>query len=254
MKNEVVVSKKDSVLEVRLDRPEKRNALTQAMYRSLAEALEGAAEARDVRAVLLGGNGDVFCGGNDVADFLGGLGDGEPPVLRFLKALVGFPKPIVASVGGAAIGIGTTMLLHVDLVYASTTAYLQTPFASMGLVPEAASSLLLPQRVGHAVAAEMLMLGARVDAVRAKEVGLFNDVLPKNDLEAHARAKAEEVARWPGRAMRLTKSLVRTDREAVLARMGEEAKHFVECLASPEAREAFTAFLERRKPDFSKFE
>jgi enoyl-CoA hydratase/carnithine racemase len=251
--SDVIIEKAGAVVELVLDRPKKKNALTHAMYSSLADALDAAALDDGVRAVLVGATGETFCAGNDVHDFMAGFsGDGPPPVLRFIQTLVRFPKPIVAAVHGAAVGIGATMLLHCDLVYASETARLQLPFVTMGLVPEAGSSLLLPLRVGRAVASEMALLGAPVDARRARELGLVNDVVAAAELRLRARARAEDLARLPPRALRAARDLMRGDPAALGARIAEESARFFECLGSPEAREAFTAFLERRPPDFSR--
>ena len=188
--SDVKTESKDGVLEIRIDRPKKKNALTIAMYAAMVEALEGAAKDPAIRAVVFTAEGETFTAGNDVVDFMNGLGDGEPPVLRFIRLLATYEKPLVAAINGAAVGLGTTMLLHCDLVYASDTARLITPFVSLGLVPEAASSLLLPQRVGAAVAAEMLLLGAPLGAERARELGLVNEIVPAGELRATALARA----------------------------------------------------------------
>jgi enoyl-CoA hydratase/carnithine racemase len=250
---EVLVSRSGGVVEVCLDRAAKKNALTGAMYQALTDALTAAAADDEVRAVLLTANGETFCAGNDIADFLEPRPDFQAsPPQKFIGALIQFPKPLVAAVHGAAIGIGTTMLLHCDLVYASAAAKLRTPFVSLGLVPEAGSSLLLPARVGHAVASEMLLLGAWIDAARAERLGLFNAVLPTApELLAFARERAGELAKNPPGAVQATKALLR-ERDALRARVLEEGQRFAERLVSPEAREAFTAFLERRAPDFGK--
>jgi enoyl-CoA hydratase/carnithine racemase len=217
----------------------------------MAEALEGAAKDASVRAVAFTSTGETFTAGNDVNDFLAGLGD-DPPVLRFIEALVRSEKPIVAAVHGPAVGIGTTMLLLCDLVYASESALLHAPFVGLGLVPEAGSSLLLPRRVGYAVAAEMVLLGAPIEAARAKELTLVNDIVPASGLRAHALAKAAELAKKPPNALRISRALLRGDPEEIMRRVREEGAHFTACLAGPEAREAFSAFLERRPPDFTK--
>jgi enoyl-CoA hydratase/carnithine racemase len=250
---EILVSRTGAVVELCLDRASKKNALTGAMYNALTDALVSADADAAVRAVLLTASGETFCAGNDIADFLEPRPDfQQSPPQRFIAALVQFSKPLVAAVHGAAVGIGTTMLLHCDLVYASATARLRTPFVSLGLVPEAASSLLLPARVGHAVASEMLLLGAWIDAARAERLGLVNAVLPSaQELLAFSRERASDLAKSPPGAIRMTKAMLR-DRDAMRARVREEGERFAECLASPEAREAFTAFLERRPPDFGK--
>jgi enoyl-CoA hydratase/carnithine racemase len=247
---EVLVTRSGAILELRLDRAGKKNALTFAMYQALTAALGQASADPSVRAALVTANGETFCAGNDIADFMTPRPDfGAAPPSRFIEALVAFDKPLIAAVHGPAVGIGATMLLHCDLVYASTTARLRMPFVSLGLVPEAGSSLLLPRRVGDAVAAEILLLGAWIDAERARELRLVNAVLPSSaDLDAFARARANDLAA----ALRKTRALLRGDPTALRARIAEEAHGFAECLTSPEAREAFTAFLERRAPDFSK--
>jgi enoyl-CoA hydratase/carnithine racemase len=244
---EVIVSRADGIVEIRLDRAAKKNALTAAMYRALTEALTAADTDDATRAVLLTAAGETFCAGNDIADFLEPPADLEQwPPQQFITALVQFSKPLVAAVHGAAVGIGTTMLLHCDLVYASASARFRTPFVSLGLVPEAASSVLLPARVGHAVASEMLLLGAWIDANRAERLGLVNAVLPSaHELAAFARERAGDIAKNPPGAVRMTKALLR-DKDAMRARVQEEGKRLAECLVSPEARQAFTAFLARR--------
>ena len=251
--SDVKIESKDGVLEIRIDRPTKKNALTIAMYAAMVEALEGGAKDPGTRAVAFTAEGETFTAGNDVLDFMNGLGgEGEPPVLRFIRLLATYEKPLVAAVNGAAVGLGTTMLLHCDLVYASDTARLITPFVSLGLVPEAASSLLLPQRVGAAVAAEMLLLGAPLGAARAKELGLINEIVPAAELRATALARAAALAKQPPQALKLARALLRGDVSATLKRLDDEAKLFAECLVGAEAREAFTAFFEKRAPDFSK--
>ncbi len=243
--SDVVTEKHEGVLELRFARPAKKNAVTIAMYRVLVEALATAAKNDDIRAVVYSSEGETFCAGNDVADFLSGLGD-DPPVLRFLESLATFEKPMVAAVHGPAVGIGATMLLHCDLVYASETARLVTPFVSLGLVPEAGSSLLLPQRVGHAVAAEMILLGSPLGAVRAREVGLVNEIVAPTDLRAHALGKARELASRPPHALRASRALLRGDPGALVERIRLEAAEFARCLGSEEAREAFIAFMSKR--------
>jgi enoyl-CoA hydratase/carnithine racemase len=259
---EVVVSRVGHVVELRIDRADKKNALTFAMYEALTAALREAQAEPSVRVALVTASGETFCAGNDIAEFLKPRADfAAAPPSRFIQALVDFDKPLVAAVHGSAVGIGATMLLHCDLVYASPTARLRMPFVSLGLVPEAGSSMLLPRRVGDAVAAEMLLLGAWIDAARARELRLVNAVLPDvTELLAFARARAEELAALPPAAVRATRALLRgqldptgKEKAALRARIDDEARAFAERLTSPEAREAFTAFLERRAPDFSKF-
>lgn len=248
--SEIVTSKEDGVLVVTIDRPKKKNALTFDMYRALEAALR--TPDPDVRAVLLASTGETFCAGNDVKDFLqvatsGAVRFGDLPQAGFLDALVSSPRPLVAAVHGAAIGVGATMLLHCDLVYASETARLEMPFVSLGLVPEAASSLLLPQRVGHAIAAEMLLLGTPVDARRARELLLVNEIVTAEGLLAHAKAQARALAAKPPEALRVARALIRGEERASIAeRMRVEGERFAERLGSDEARQAFLAFVQRK--------
>jgi enoyl-CoA hydratase/carnithine racemase len=244
------------VVEVLLNRPKKRNAITFAMYDSLAGALRAAGEDPKVRVVLLAAAGDTFCAGNDINDFLSNatLDPASAPPLRFIEALIELDKPLVVAVHGAAVGIGTTMLLHADLVYASAAAEFSTPFAKLALVPEAASSLLLPQRIGQAAARDMLFRGVVVNVERAADLGLVNAISGTGqEVLSVARSRARELASMPPAAMRLTKSLLRADPDAIRARVKLEAKLFAERVASDEAREAFSAFLQRRPVDFSAF-
>jgi enoyl-CoA hydratase/carnithine racemase len=254
--SEIVVKEEGSILEVTLNRPKKKNALTFAMYDALVDALRAAHENPRVRVVLLTAAGDSFCAGNDINDFLSNatMDPASAPPVRFIEALIRLEKLLVVAVQGAAIGIGMTMLLHADLVYASEAAQFSAPFAKLALVPEAASSLLLPRRVGHAAANDMLLRGTVVDARRAAELGLVNEVVGTADeLAQLSRSRANELAAQPPAAARLTKALLRVDPETVLARVKVEAGLFAERVASEEAREAFAAFLERRPADFSRF-
>lgn len=255
MAQHVVTEIADRIGRIELARPDKKNAITGEMYLAMADALDGMDADPGVRAVLLHGSQECFSSGNDVEDFLArGASAGEFPALRFLRRISTVRKPIVAAVAGPAVGIGTTMLLHCDLVYAAPSARFRLPFVPLGIVPEAGSSLLLPLRAGHARAAELLLLGRPFDAARAYEVGLVNAVVPDGELLATARAAASELAALPPASVRLTKELMRRPgAEAVAAQMAEEARLFAERLGSPEAREAFTAFLEKRKPDFTRF-
>ena len=251
--SDVIIETNEGVVEIRLDRPKKKNAVTIAMYRAMNEALASAAADAKVGAVVFSGSGEAFCAGNDVVDFMNGIGadaNGEPPVAQFIRTIATFEKPMVAAVHGAAVGIGTTMLLHCDLVYASETARLHTPFVSLGLVPEAASSLLLPRRIGYTRAAEMILLGTPIDAGRARDLGLVNAVVPQGELRAHALGKAAELARLPPNALRVSRALLRGGAEEVTARIDEEARHFLAALGGAEAREAFIAFMERRPANF----
>jgi enoyl-CoA hydratase/carnithine racemase len=244
----------NGVLTLTIDRPEKKNALTRAMYQALGDAIDGAANAA-VRCILIQAEGDAFTAGNDLADFAA-INRGEPsdPPRAggnpLLNALARTTTPIVAAVNGRAVGIGTTMLLHCDLVFVSEDAVLTTPFVNLALVPEAASSLLLPARIGHARAFAMFVLGEAVDAKRAVDWGMANAVCPRAELRARARAAADAIAARPASAVRLTKTLMR-DPAALAARMEVEGTHFAAQLTSADAKEAFAAFAEKRAPVFT---
>lgn len=256
MSEHIAVSEDRGILEVRIQRPERRNALTHAMYAALDDALRHAAATPAIRVVLLTGTDDCFTAGNDMQDFLNDPPKGQDsPVMRFLARLVTFEKPVVAAVVGPAVGVGTTMLLHCDLVYVGTSARLQVPFVNLGLCPEAGSSLLLPALVGHQRAAELLLLGDPVSGERAVALGLANELFDDSECLLRARAQAERLAAQPAAAVRLTKRLMRGAGAAALeAQMREEGREFDRRLGSPEAREAMTAFVEKRRPDFSQFD
>jgi enoyl-CoA hydratase/carnithine racemase len=247
MSGHIRIERNGGVLHLRLNRPDKRNALTLPMYAALAAALNSARNDRQTRVILLTAEGDAFSGGNDLQDFLAGPAAGElTDVLRFLEALTEVRVPLVAAVRGPAIGIGTTMLLHFDLVYAGRSARFQTPFVQLGLVPEAGSSLLLPARIGHARAARMLLLGEAMDAEEAAAVGLITEVVADDEVDAAARASAERLAALPPDAVRATRALMREAWTAALpAQMKEEAELFLRRLDSSEAREAIAAFFRR---------
>jgi enoyl-CoA hydratase/carnithine racemase len=244
------------VLRIEMRRPEKKNALTGPMYAALADALEHAAREDAIRVVLIHGQPEVFTAGNDLADFLDGPGDDpDRPVFRFLRDIAAAPKPLVAAVTGNAVGVGTTMLLHCDLVYAGESARFQLPFVNLALCPEAASSLLLPRLVGHPRAAELLFFGEPFSAATAREMGLANAVLPDAGVLAHALERAQKLATLPAASLRETKRLLKQSVAALVPQvMQEEGEIFRRQLASPAAKEAFSAFLEKRKPDFSKFD
>ena len=249
----------NGVLTIEIARPEKKNALTQAMYTAMAEALTAAREDKAVRAVLIAGQPGIFTSGNDIEDFMArppGQGSDamDSPVFNFMRALLDCDKPVVAAVTGAAIGIGTTMLLHCDLVYVSDEARLAMPFVGLGLVPEYASSLLVPQLVGQRRAAEMLLMGDPFTPERAVECGFANAVLPAGEVLNHARRMAERFNSLPPSAVREAKQLMKApQREAVLQTIRTEGELFSKRLRSPEAMEAFQAFFQKRKPDFSQF-
>ncbi|WPO43973.1 enoyl-CoA hydratase-related protein [Tardiphaga sp. 42S5] len=245
----------EGVLILTLCRPEKKNALTRAMYDGLSAGLERAREDNLVRAVLFQSEGDSFTAGNDLADFQSqssGNSDGEGAPARFLRNLATTDKPVVAAVQGNAVGVGTTMLLHCDMVYLSEDARLITPFVNLALVPEAASSLLLPARIGHARAFAMFALAEPMTAADALASGLANAVVQRDELRSRALGAARTLAGKAAGSLRATKRLMRGDR-SILVRMEEEGAIFKERLQTAEAREAFAAFAERRQPDFSRF-
>lgn len=248
MTDDVKVSRTDRVLEITLSRPSKKNALTGAMYRKMTGALREASVTPGVRVVLFLGEGDAFSAGNDLADFLDGP-EGGGPAFEFIRVLATFDKTIVAAVQGLAVGIGTTMLFHCDLVYAAPDARFIMPFVNLGLVPEAGSSLLAPLRLGHAKAAAMLLLGEPMDAASAEAGGLVTAVVQGADLREHVRAKAKMLAGKPAAALAATRRLMKGG-DAVLDRIEEEARLFADALVSDDAREAFAAFLEKRSPVF----
>lgn len=240
---------------IEIARPEKKNALTLEMYSAMSAALQDAAANAAVRAVLITGQPGIFTSGNDVEDFVKTPPEGsDSPVFQFMKALSECPKPVVAAVTGAAIGIGATMLLHCDFVYVSDEARLAFPFTSLGLAPEFGSSLLVPLLMGRARAAEKLLLGDPFTGADAVELGLANAVLPAGEVVHHARRVAERFNALPPGAVAETKALMSRARQgAVQEAMQAEAKVIVERLRSEEAREALNAFLEKRRPDFSRF-
>ena len=245
----------DGIATIAFARPEKKNAITADMYARMADGLAGAAEDPAVRVVLIAGSDSCFTAGNDLQDFLAHPPSGEgSPVWRFLRGIAACPKPIVAAPCGVAVGVGTTLLLHCDLIYAGDNARFSVPFAQLGLCPEAASSLLLPAIAGWQRAAEKLMLGEPFDAREAHEMGLVNRVLPAGEAIAFARGQAAKLAQLPPASLRETKRLMKLGAaEAIPRRMAEEGEVFGRMLRAPEAREAFTAFFEKRRPDFSRF-
>jgi len=247
---------KDGIARIEIDRPDKKNALTAAMYQAMADAIHAAEADAKVRVLLIHGKAGVFTAGNDLQDFLDHPPrDDQRPVFQFLYAISQAQKPIIAAVAGAAVGIGTTMLLHCDLVYAAPNARLQLPFVNLGLVPEAASSLLLPALIGYQRAAELLLLGEPFSAQKARDIGLVTEVVPEDQLFDTAMAQAKKLAGKPAASLRLTKRLMKQGQAAAVAQQIKlESGHFAERLDSPEAKEAFSAFLEKRKPDFSRFD
>ncbi|MBA3453340.1 MAG: enoyl-CoA hydratase/isomerase family protein [Deltaproteobacteria bacterium] len=255
MSQHVLVTTAERITTIRIDRPEKRNAITLEMYGALRGALAAASAARDVRAIVIAGSPTCFTAGNDLNDFVranqGGAGDLGAP-FGFLHALATLEKPLIAAVHGVAIGIGTTLLLHCDLVFAGPSARFKTPFVDLGLVPEAGSSLLLPALIGERRAAQMLLLGETIDAPTGLAWGLVNEV--DADSDARARAAAIRIAASSPSAVRATKGLVRRPSRAhVLEAMRIEGEAFTERLRSPEAMEALQAAMMKRPADFSKF-
>lgn len=247
----VLTEIKDGILTIRMNRPDKKNALSLAMYDAMAQALHDAENNPDVRVVVITGAGDSFCAGNDLNDFLANPPkDENSPVLKFLKALSETKQPVVAAVNGVAVGIGVTMLLHCDFVYIAKDAPLSLPFVDLALVPEAAASMLLPRIAGHQKAAELLMLGEPFTPETAQSIGLANAVCAPETLEAAAMTTAKKLAAKPRDALRHTKALLREDFETVSSRIAKEAEIFKKCLSSQDAQEAFTAFKEKRKPKF----
>jgi enoyl-CoA hydratase/carnithine racemase len=253
MTEHIIVLNDGGILTLILNRPDKKNALTDAMYAALADQLESAQSDPAVRTILIRGEGDLFCAGNDLGEFAATASSGGPAnVMRFLRALAALEKPLVAAVQGRAVGIGTTMLLHCDHVVLAEDAILSTPFVSLALAPEAASSLLLPGRIGHVRAFAMFALGDAVGAQDAVAWGLANKVVPLADLRAAAEAVARRLASQPLGALIATKKLMRPQ-STITAHMEEEITQFLARLASAEAQEAFSAFAERRAPDFTRF-
>ena len=243
----------NGVATIEIARPEKKNAITGAMYLQMAAALDAAKGDAGVRAVLITGQPGIFTSGNDIEDFMQ-RPPGEPPAFVFMRALMGCDKPVIAAVTGAAIGIGTTLLLHCDFVYVSDEARLAMPFVSLGLVPEFGSSLLVPQLMGNVRAAEKLLLGDPFTGADAVECGIANAVLPAAEVVNHARRIAERFNALPPGAVRDSKTLMRSARAKLAAEtIAAEGEVFAKRLRSPEAQEAFSAFFQKRKPDFSKF-
>jgi len=251
----IVTERDGAILRIGIQRPEKKNALTAAMYLGIADALTAADADPAVRVMLLHGSEEAFTAGNDLNDFLA-----NPPrsndsgVARFLRAISDTKKPLVAAVAGPAVGVGTTMLLHCDLVYAADNAKFALPFVNLGLCPEAASSYLLPMIAGYQRAAKLLLLGEPFDAATAREFGIVTEIVAPGELMNAAMNTARKLAALPPSSVRITKALMKRGlRTGIDETMAEELKHFIARLDSPEAKEAFSAFLEKRKPDFSRF-
>ncbi|MDO8248910.1 MAG: enoyl-CoA hydratase [Rhodoferax sp.] len=251
---DILIDTSASVMTITLNRVDKKNSLTGAMYAAMADALAQAEADDAIRAVVFQGHETIFSAGNDIGDFLNVPPAGlDSPVFRFLRGISTFPKPLVAAVCGPAVGIGTTMLFHCDLVYAGDNAQFSMPFVNLGLCPEAASSYLAPQLMGYGRAAEALLLGEPFMAESALEMGLISRIVPPAEAAALAQRQAQKLAAKPMSALIETKRLMKKSQAGVVAeRMVEEGASFARMLREPAAREAFTAFMEKRKPDFSK--
>jgi len=248
MSGPVLQSLHGGVIELRLNRPEKKNALTGEMYETLIAAFDEADKSEKIAAIVIGGEGDCFTAGNDISDFLAHAGrSNDFPALRFIRRLAVLETPLIAAVHGVAIGVGTTMLFHCDLVYAAPAAQFRMPFTDLALVPEAASSLLVPQRFGMAQASAMLLLGDGFDAAQARDLGLLNAIVDTPALRAHAMEQAQRLAAKPQQALRATRRLLRGDPAAILERIDQEALEFKKAMGSAEAAQVFMAFLARSK-------
>ena len=255
---DILTSIASGILTIQFNRPERKNAITGAMYQTMADALTAAEGDAAVRAILIAGHAEIFTAGNDLEDFMknapssGAVEDRS--VYQFMMALSGASKPVVAAVSGNAVGIGTTLLMHCDLVYAADNAKFSMPFVQLGLCPEFGSSLLLTQIAGYPRAAEKLMLGESFPAQEALEMGLVSKVLPLYELIPFAQAQAAKLVALPAASIRATKRLMKQSRmEPIKAAIADENQLFSAMLGAPEAKEAFTAFFEKRKPDFKKF-
>ena len=253
MTSEITVERQGPILEIGMDRPARRNALTAAMYEALTAAFVRAESEPGIRAVVIHGSDTAFTAGNDLEDFLQRPPQGEDaPVFRFLKAMSRSPQPVVAAVNGAAIGIGTTLLLHCDLVFAAEDARFQLPFVSLGVVPEFASSYLLPMVAGYHRAAELMLLGEPFTARQAAECGFVTRIVPAAETLSAARAAAAKLAALPAKSVRTAKALMKGPHAtAVQAQLEVESRHFREMLREPDAKEALAAFLAKRRPVFN---
>ena len=251
----IAVETRNGVAHIGIARPEKKNAITVAMYQAMADAIGAAHDDSRVRAILIYGDKDIFTAGNDLEDFMKNPPTGmDAPVFRFMQALGLSEKPVVAAVNGAAVGIGTTMLMHCDLVYCADNAMFSMPFVSLGLCPEFASSLTIPLAAGYHKAAEKLLLADPISAEEALEMGIVNRILPPGEVLDHAVRQAERFNVLPPTSVRETKRLMKLSWRSMTEKLiAEEAKSFGKLLGSDEAKEAFSAFFERRKPDFSRF-
>ncbi len=245
----------DGVARIEIARPEKKNAITTAMYQQMADAIAAAHDDPSVRAILFHGQPDIYTAGNDLEDFMKNPPSGtDAPVFQFMAALGYAEKPVIAAVNGAAVGIGTTMLLHCDLVYCADNAMFSMPFVSLGLCSEFASSLLVPMNAGYHKAAEKLLLGEPMSAEEASEMKIVNRILPPDEVLGYAKKQAARFNGLPPSSVRETKRLMKAGFKAVTEKLiADEAQTFARMLRTDEAKEAFAAFFERRKPDFSRF-
>jgi enoyl-CoA hydratase/carnithine racemase len=250
MTDHVIVTDEGPIRTIRMNRPEKKNALTFAMYDVMAEAIETASGASSIRCVVICGAPGAFSAGNDLGDFMkaamGGEGLGDS-IMRFLYSLARAERPLVAAVQGVAVGIGTTMMLHCDYAVAASDARFSTPFVALGLVPEAASSLIAPRLMGHRRAFELLVMGKPLSGEEAKAAGLVNQVAPADQVEAEALKAAQAIAALPPEGVAISRRLMKGTPDEIVKRMDEESAAFRQRLGSPEARAAFTAFLSRKK-------
>lgn len=250
----VIVEQRGTILRVAFNRPEKKNALTHAMYTAVADAIDRVENDPGLRVLFLTGTADCFTSGNDMVDFMQNPpSGGGSPVMRFLNGIRSMTKPLVAAVNGPAVGVGTTLLLHCDLAYAGRGAKFQMPFVSLGLCPEAGSSLLVPMMVGHRKAAQLLMLAETFGAEDARDYGFVNAVFDDADYQQKAWEKAEQLAAQPPASVRLAKAQMKATFPQLAEVMMKEGAEFISRLGSPEAMEAMGAFMQKRKPDFSKF-
>lgn len=250
--SEIVVERIDQTQIIRINRPDKKNALNAAMYTAITDGLQSGEADAGVAVHVITGSGGTFSAGNDIADFLAGGARLAEPTVAFLRLLPTLDKPLIAAVDGLAVGIGTTILFHTDYAVASPASRFLTPFLNLGVVPEAGSSLLAPRRLGSHRAFELLILGETWSAEQAERYGLVNAVVPVGEVEAHALDVARRLAAKPPAALAASRRLVRGDPSETRARIDEEVAIFAERLASPEAKEAFAAFLEKRPPRFTR--
>ena len=258
MSDVILTHREGGILTLTFNRVDKKNAITGEMYTLLADQLQAAATDDSERVAVIQGHTEVFTAGNDLMDFMMnppklGAGGELPPVFRFLKYISEFPKPIVAAVAGPAVGIGTTLLFHCDLIYAGDNAAFSMPFVNLGVCPEAGSSYFMPALVGYHRAAEKLMLGEPFYAEEAVQMGLVNRIVPPHEVNAYAQAQAAKLAAKPMASLVATKMLMKKSQAHVPALMAEEGKIFGEMLVGPAAHEAMSAFMQKRLPDFSKF-